>query len=202
MKNPRTWNYAGLILAIVIPFFALFVGVLPAIQGAQAIDQTREAVVIDNEARAALLRQYTIDSRLNKEKIALDLADLIARVPTSLNAVEFVDELRALSASTGATVSQFSAANPIAYVAPANLAATPALAEALSMFPRSGVFVSNVTLSLTGTVDQITAFVDGIRNGTRCALIYSLVIPNQIPDKAGRVTADISAQVFVLRPTG
>lgn len=192
------WNIVGVVLMILVPLLTVFAAVIPAIQGAQATDVARQAAVANNVERAALLEQYKTDSLLNKDALAMDLADLLTRIPETANTAEFINQLIVTSTQTGASVSKLSLANPVAYVLPAGLAENAEVTDALLLFPPDSVYVVNVTMTLTGTLPQITSFVQDIRTGTRSVLVYSFVIPNNEPDENGLVTADITAQMFIL----
>lgn len=192
------WNIVGVVLMILIPLLTVFAGVIPAIQGAQTTDVARQAAVANNVERAALLEQYKTDSLLNKDALATDLADLLTRVPDTANTAEFMNQLVVTSAQTGASVTKLSVTNPVTYVLPAGLAENAEVADALLLFPPDSVYVVNVTMSLAGTLPEITSFVRDIRTGARSVLVYSFVIPKIDSDDNGLVTADITAQMFIL----
>lgn len=197
MKTKNLWTIAGIALMATILFSTAFLGIMPTLIQSQALLDAKVSNDQDNIARKAFLAKLQASSR-DKDKLIIDLAQNRQLFPPRLANVEIMDELNAISEDTGVEVTNLSTSNPQHFVAPTAVANSAKYANALAAIPAGTLFVSEMSISLTGTLSQINAALMELRTGPRYVLVYHVVIPEKSSDTPGVYAADINTQVFML----
>ena len=186
----------GLAIALVIGLGFLF-GVQPQLNAAGAAALQTSTIDAGNQASQAQLEKLKADYA-NLTKFKDQLNELQQSVPSSPSLDTLLTNLRGLAASTGTTISQFDAADAVAYTPPvAPAASTPtsgstaspsptptptptAAAPATPQSPKEAtnplITASNfvaipVTIGVNGNMDSAIAFLSALQKGTRLVLV-------------------------------
>ncbi|GAA1440198.1 type 4a pilus biogenesis protein PilO [Leifsonia poae] len=199
MDKTRLWAIGAALLMVVVVALGWVVAVQPQLDAASAADAQTATIQTTNAQSAAALEQLKKDYK-NLPALQDKLTALQKSVPADQSIPAFVDELYAIAAQNGLTITNWTAADAQAYktvtppaaAAPAPTAspsATPTPAP--SVAPTAPVAAANagvppvisalitpanfaavpITVSVNGPYENILAFLHGTQTGQRLFLV-------------------------------
>ncbi|WP_345761934.1 hypothetical protein [Diaminobutyricibacter sp. McL0608] len=201
MDKNRLWIIGAAIVIVAIVAVGWVVAVQPQLDAVAAADTQRQSVDQTNAASRAALVKLQADFK-NIDQVKAKVADLSKSVPTEAAIPAFVDELNALAAANGVTVSGITVSDALAYkpVAPPVAAAstdtssssTPTPSPSPSSTPAPAAPVAGVppvtsplitpanfaaipvTVDVLGPYANVLNFVKGAQSSGRLFLVTSL----------------------------
>jgi Tfp pilus assembly protein PilO len=211
MSKQRTWIIGAVAAMAVVLIAAYMLGISPILSQISAANaQTATITTSNTESQAQLASLKTQFAGIGKLKASLN--KLRGSIPESEGASTFFNELTALSATYSVTVTSLTLANATIYVDPAAAAAiatgtatqtpspspTTATTTPAPTTTTSGLVLVPVTLSVSGTFDNVRAFVGAVQTGTRLFYITSASL-SSAPD--GTASASLNGDMFTLQGT-
>jgi hypothetical protein len=198
MKSKNLWTIGGVLLMMAILITTAFAGIIPTYTAASQVENMAAKVAAQNSVQNSLLARLRGESN-NKEALALALSQQQAQIPSSLQAVEFINEVQADADAAGVQLIQVSVGQPHLFIAPASVSGNPATAAALAELSPGSLYLSDVGLSVSGTISQIASFCERVRLAKRYAQISSVSMPDLGQTTGPAVSVDLKAQIFVLK---
>lgn len=196
MSGKEKWTIGGLTLMAIFVMITLLSGVLPPVTQASDINAKVQQINLGNIERNRFLESLK-KTALDKESYFIEVSNQRVLIPTKLNIVEYMDALDADAKVSGVTLTNLSVQPPAKFVAPVSVTNSADVTAAQARLSNGALFVSDLSVSASGTVAQIADFVDRIRLGKRFALI-SKINSAEGEDPKGQMTADLSIQLFAL----
>lgn len=202
----RLWVIlTGLICALIL-LYGVLAGLLPQLADASRIRSEASSTEFLIETQQTQLNRLK-EADQNSAALAEDLAELELAIPTSPGWAAFLRELQGFEAATGAVVSEAvaqpsilpesgNAANP----APAADAGADASGDAAATTPEapvtgtaasSGLIEIPLSLTVTGTTDQVAEFLRLLQLGDRLLVISRLEIDASSETTSGIVEGSI-----------
>jgi hypothetical protein len=198
VNTKNVWTFSGLFVMAAILFGTSMFGVMPTLLAMQSVDNERQSIVYENQARTSYLEELKTTSN-NKEALFLAVSSQRDLFPVKLDAVEFMNELEEISKSTGASVANLSISPTQPFSAPSSPTDANGYEKALRLLGSSTLAVSDVALTLHGSLSQTQAFLEKLHTGNRYVLIYKAVLPAGAGSAGNpNVSIDLSAQIFTL----
>ncbi len=198
----KTWLYlwfvgGGLGILVLLALTAVF-GVIPGALEIQNVDQSKQQVIQENQAQSLLLQQLKTTA-IHRDDLVASVDKLKLLIPSELNVVSFLEQLDQIQSETGVSVSDLKISPAQVFVAPAAISADPAYLQALASVPQGDLFVSELSLSLTGKLNAISAYLEKLRTGTRLIMVSNLVFSESDTSSDKPLSVDLSAEVFAMR---
>lgn len=202
MKGNRLWLLGTVAVMAVVVLVGWFLGISPRLAQVDAISLELAGVEQLNavqEAEIAALQQQDADVSDLEDR----LDDLRTAIPTSVGAENFVDEVAAVAARTGVTVTAIQFAKPGVWGVAPDTAETPASTAAPAEtevepleppipIAADGVFTVAVSIQVVGDPLAVIAFSRLLQEGDRLFLMAAFDYAVS-PDKA----ASIGGYLFV-----
>jgi Tfp pilus assembly protein PilO len=186
--------------AVVLLIVGALVLVQPQLAAAGVVDLQRADIEQQSETSRAELAELESDSgRLPELQAELD--ELRASIPASLDSSAYLTALGGLASSSGVTLSTITVESGQPYAVAADAAADPAVLATIVTSPlitADSFVLIPVSLGVTGSRDQVLAFLDGLQHGSRLFLVTSY---SAAGGGDGGVVATISGYIYVI-PTG
>jgi hypothetical protein len=198
VKPKNFWTVGGLLLMTVIMVSTALLGVMPTLLASQALVETKAKIDQGNISRGAFLAKLQA-SASNKAALAIDLAQKRALFPARLANVELMDSLNTVAANSGVEISNLTTSTPQLFVAPASVADSARYARALQNIPPGALHVSEISVSFSGSITQLSEALNLLQSGSRYILVYRITLPESSETTPGIYALDISAQVFMLK---
>jgi hypothetical protein len=198
VKPKNFWTVGGLLLMTVIMVSTALLGVMPTLLASQALVETKAKIDQGNISRGAFLAKLQA-SASNKAALAIDLAQKRALFPARLANVELMDSLNAVAANSGVEIGNLTTSTPQLFVAPASVADSARYARALQNIPPGALYVSEISVSFSGSITQLSEALNLLQSGSRYILVYRITLPESSETTPGIYALDISAQVFMLK---
>jgi Tfp pilus assembly protein PilO len=221
MNAQRLWLIGTAIVAVGVLVLGWFVGVSPQLAAMSATDQQRAGVDAQNAATEATVARLADDFD-GLDALEAERDELRQSIPVTHNKSLFVDQVDALAAASGTTVTQLSTASLVAYEPPAveqppTDAETPEAEEGAEggdePLPQPEVpsgppvitdpavtaenfYAIQVTVVVSGSDDGVLEFVDELQHGERLCLVTQLQIASD--EETGLFTATSTGYVYVL----
>jgi Tfp pilus assembly protein PilO len=218
MNTDRLWVIAAVVGMVVVALAGWFVGISPIVAQAAAADASATSTAADNQAsetKLALLKtQYAGIGKLQKS-----LDSLRESIPEEANASVFLQELNALSAEYGVTLTSvtvnaatvYKAVTPAATAMPSTDTSTPTPSPTptapatttpqATTVPTTGLVLVPVVIAATGTFDAVKAFIGAVQSGPRLYLATSAAISYGTGVYTGTLSGDIFTVVGTSTPT-
>lgn len=186
----RLWVLVTGLLCALVVLYGVVAGLLPQLaQASQTRAEADGAQLIIDTQRTQLERLKAADR--DADQLAETLAELELAIPTGPDWPEFLRELQEIQAATGAVVSEVtvqpsvlpsSEADPAAATAPAEGDAAGAdAAGGAPVDPAAATASTNLiqvplSLTVTGTTDQVAAFLRLVQTGNRLFVVADVEI--------------------------
>ena len=197
MMTPKgKWSIAGFTLMALMIVLTMLLAILPAMIQSNDINGRSQQIEASNVDRQRFL-EHLKTTALDKEKYFIEVTQQRTLMPTVLGIVEYMATLSDYAAATGVTIANLSVQPPSHFVAPASVLKTANIAAAQARLANGSLFVSELSVSVTGPVARVSNFLDVIRKGKRYALVYKVGAPEGEGAK-GELTANLSIQLFTL----
>lgn len=207
MNGNRIWLLGATTAIIAVVALGWLLGVSPKLGAAEASLAEQQNVEAQNAALEASL--VTLREQFeNIDVLGAELTALQAGIPAGPDVETFLDELAALAAQTGVTLTAITAAEAIPYAGPgvdaASVAVAPTVAggtDAAASAPVATglvgqLFTVAVSVTVVGPPEALIDFTGAIQNGTRLALI------DAVDFSSGEgASGTVSGHVFVVRAT-
>lgn len=198
MKPKNFWTVGGLLLMTAIIVSTALLGVAPTLIGSQALVETKAKIDQGNISRGAFLSKLQASAK-DKAALAIDLAQKRALFPTRLSNVELMDSLSEVATKSGVQISNLTTSSPQLFVAPASVADSARYARALQNIPPGALYVSEISVSFSGSITQLAEALNLLQSGSRYILVYRITLPESSETTPGTYDLDVSAQVFMLK---
>lgn len=215
MTGNRLWTLGVAVVIAALVLMGWFLAISPVLGQANAAETQAQGIVTQNTASDASVATLATESKQlpKQQKI---LTALQAAAPDSAHLADFLDQLQALAQANGVTITNFTAAEAVAYGGVAGAAATPtapsaasgttpgaptpdtsAAATAATGGALAGkLFTVPVTLAMSGPSDQVLSFIKAAQTGIRFFLVTGVTFTGaSTPTANGTLTGSI----FVLR---
>ena len=209
----RLWVIGSVAAMVVIVLLAWFIGVAPQLASIATINAQQASVDAQNAREQAVLDRLEEDAA-NEQDLMAEWKLASSSVPSGTGVPRFIDQLHALAASTGVTITRItvSDAAPFVVTAPvaadADAASTETSTDASGAAAPTGIDASNfaflqVGIEVAGEYPRILEFVNGLQTGERLMLVNDLDVssiaqdPNAVPveGEAPVVVAGYDARV-------
>ncbi len=203
----RTKVIIGAVFMVLLLVAGWFLGVAPLLT-ARALAQSEIATVnVANEAAAAKLTALSSEAD-NLPALEDQLASLDVSVPTSADSSALLSQINAIAAAADVVVEGVKLENPTAYTPPAaadpNADATGGTATTTSAYSDPRITAANfiqipVTVSVTGSYENVQSFLAGLQNGGRLFLLTTFQSTREAPSdgSATGITADSSVSASI-----
>lgn len=220
MDKNRVWTIGSVLAMVVLVAAGFFFGVQPQLAAAAAADADRAGVAATNAGHEAVLARLKDDFR-DLDRLRDQSRSLARSVPTGTAMPAFFRQIDRLTAGTEVRLTGLTVADPLAYtpvvaapttvvdpnvVVDPNAVAAPAPISTAGVPPVANARITAanfaamaVTLSITGSFDQVLEFVNGLQSGDRLFLV-SAVNTKDSARVPGNVDATISGLVYSLVP--
>ena len=196
MNAKEKWTIGGFALMAVMVVLTMVLGVLPPVMQATAINARTDQISQGNIERNNFLESLK-KTALDKESYFIEVTNQRVLMPTKLNIVEYMDYLGADAKTSGVTLTNLSVQPPAHFVAPVSVTKSAEVAAAQARLANGALFVSELSVSASGSTAQLADFLDRVRLGKRYALVYK-VNSAEGEDPKGLMTVDLSIQLFTL----
>ncbi|RWZ64304.1 hypothetical protein ELQ92_05930 [Labedella populi] len=224
MNAQRLWIIGAAIVAVAVLVLGWFVGVEPQLAAMRATDEQRRGVEAQNLATEATV------ARLEKDFASLgaledEREDLRGSIPVTEDTTLLFNQLDALAAASGTTVTNVTPSPLVAYTPPvvevpvdpesdgaeANEGEAPAAPAAPAepsgppvitdpLITPENFYAMQITVSVTGSNEAVLDFVDRVQHGERLFLITSLQVASD--EETEQFTATSTGSVYVLLGAG
>ena len=189
-SSNRYWTIGGTLVTVMVLALGFFLGVQPQLQTAAIAQRDLVDVQAQNQLQRAELEALKQQFELLPE-ITAELDALRFSIPDDAAIDEFTTQLSAQVASTGVTLVAFTAGSSAPFIATLQFEA----------FVPAGIDASNFVtipfqLSAVGPRDGIIAFIAGLQDGRRLALVDQFTLLNS--GDAGAIAVDLSGLLYVL----
>jgi Tfp pilus assembly protein PilO len=223
MQKHRIISLASILAMLIIPLLGWLLVAQPQLAAAGTADQQRADMEAQIAASATVVAQLKADSEKLPE-LNDDLDELRTSIPADVDSSGYLDGLNALAERAGVSVTGLTVDNSRAYiaatppdqgtVAPAAGGAAPDPAATQAPAPPPVVdpaivtsplitsenFVTvPVTVELTGTLEQLKIFIQGLQSSPRLFLVSDLDISEQ--QGSSVMTSTIGGFIYAI-PTG
>ena len=196
MNAKEKWTIGGFALMAVMVVLTMVLGVLPPVMQATAINARTDQISQGNIERNNFLESLK-KTALDKESYFIEVTNQRVLMPTKLNIVEYMDYLGADAKTSGVTLTNLSVQPPAHFVAPVSVTKSAEVSAAQARLANGALFVSELSVSASGSTAQLADFLDRVRLGKRYALVYK-VNSAEGEDPKGLMTVDLSIQLFTL----
>jgi Tfp pilus assembly protein PilO len=211
MNKTRTWVAGAIALALAIVVGGYLVGISPVMDQIAAANAQKTTIQTQNAVSSANLASLKTQFA-GIGKLKSKLTALRKSVPELAGASSFLDELTALSATYGVTVTSLTLADASIYVDPTAVAAVPPPAAdgstpaATTTAPTPtapsvatpGLVLIPVALSVSGAFNNVRDFIGAVQTGSRLFFISSTSLSI---DSTGTASATLTGDVFSLQGT-
>lgn len=198
MKDNRNlWTIGAAILMATIVMAVTLFGIVPIFLELQVINTTREVVDADNQKRDDFLTQLK-ETAQDKENMLIEITKKRELIPNKLGIVELMNELNELGNGSGVVVSALSVTPPQVFTPPTNFTRSTEYQKAVANLSTENLFVADISISITGKLNDVTSYMEKLRTGERYLLVAKVVIPESNAADSNVVTADLSGQIFTM----
>jgi Tfp pilus assembly protein PilO len=189
-SSTRTWTIGGVLAIVVVLALGFFLGIQPQLQAADLAQRQLIDVEAQNDlARLeleALKQQFELLPEITAELDALRLS-----IPATASIDEFTTQLAGQLAATGVTLVTFTASPGASFIP------SPQVVERVPPGVDATNFVTiPFQLSAVGPRDGIIAFIAGIQDGRRLAVVDQFTMLNS--GDFGAIAVDLSGLLYVL----
>ncbi|RWZ50029.1 hypothetical protein ELQ90_11840 [Labedella phragmitis] len=221
MNAQRLWIIGTAIVAVAVLVLGWFVGVEPQLVAMRATDEQRRGVDAQNAAtEATVARLETAFGGL--DALEEDRDALRTSIPVTSESSLLLDQLDALAAASGTTVTQVTTSPLVAYTppvvdvppdsgahegdteeaeegaeeqpAPAEPTGPPMITDPL--ITPENFYSMQVSVAVTGSNEDVLDFVDRLQHGERLFLVTSLQVSSD--EDTGSFTATSTGFAYVL----
>lgn len=199
-EQHRLVMLATILGTLVLLVFGALVLVQPLLSAAGQLDQQRADLEQQAAGIQAKLTRLEADSKRLPE-LQDDVDELRASIPASLDSSAYLTALSGLADSSGVTLSSITVSDAQPYAVAADAAADPAVSGTIITSPiitADNFVLIPVSVGVTGSWDQVLAFLDGLQHGSRLFLVSSYSASG---GGSGGIVATISGYIYVI-PTG
>jgi Tfp pilus assembly protein PilO len=212
MSKQRTWMIGTIAAMVAVLVGVYMLGISPILtQISTANSQTATITATNAASQAQLASLKTQFASIGKLKTKLN--GLRGSIPEAEGTSTFFNELTALSAAYGVTVTSLTLADATIYVDPAAAAsaaagtttqtpapsATPATATVTTpVTTAAGLVLVPVNLSVTGAYAAVQGFIGAVQTGTRLVYVTAMTIDG-LSD--GSTSAQLTGDMFTLQGT-
>ncbi len=190
VSSTRYWTIGGVLVIVVVLVLGFFLGVQPQLQAAAVSQRDLADVEAQNQLQRVELEALKQQFELLPE-ITAELEELRLSIAATASIDTFTTQLSSQLAATGVTLVNFTVSNGAPFVP----------AQQLQALVAPGVNASNFVtipfqLSAVGPRDGIIAFIAGLQNGRRLALVDQFTMLSS--GDAGAIAVDLSGLLYVL----
>jgi Tfp pilus assembly protein PilO len=189
MTTTRLWAIVSVVVMLAIAAGAWFLGIQPQLTAIS----TAESDTSDVEAQNFILQKDLTalkDDVANLAKNQAELDGLRVSIPADDALDTFLGQLDAMAAASGVGVTGFTSADSVPFVPSASAAA-----NVPGDINGSNFLTVPITISTSGTRDQILDFVDELQSGERLILVSDVSVSI---GEDGATTGEITALLYVL----
>ncbi|THG29657.1 type 4a pilus biogenesis protein PilO [Naasia lichenicola] len=203
----RTKVIIGAVFMVLLVVGGWFLGVSPQLDSrALALAQIAN-VAVANEAAAAKLGALSAAAD-TLPALESQLATLDASVPSNADSAALLSQINAIAASAGVVVDGVKLEDATAYTPPPpadpSVATTDGTASAATAYSDPRITAGNfiqipVTVSVTGSYENVQAFLAGLQNGSRLFLVNSFQSTRNASEDGSSttITADSSVSAVI-----
>jgi hypothetical protein len=197
MQAKSIWKVGGSLVVVAFILFTLFLGILPTYFAIQDLDErtsiTEQQIV---EQVAYLEKLKALSGNVNE--LLITVTDRRNLIPDGLEVENLMNEMGEVAKGTKVRILDLNVATPKPFTSPASVRNAPEFRAALNKFSADDLFVSDVGLTLSGSKSSIDSYLRQVMNGPRMFVVYRVSYLAAGTNDPRQVTAQISAQVFVL----
>lgn len=197
MNSARVMAFGSVLIIAVLLAGTWFLGVSPKLTDAAKANTDRAAVETQNAAHQAAVAALKEQSE-NLPALQADLDELRAAVPGEAALPELISQLNRNAIAHGVTITSLTVADPVPYLVPPEVAEDSELAAASASLSADNFLTIGIGLDLTGTFDDVMAFVSDLQSGERLYLVHALDLVEGAMEPEAVVTLSTTGQVFVL----
>ncbi len=183
---------------IAIAVTTAFTGIIPTYTAAQQLDLMAQNVAAQNITQQSFLNGLQRQST-NREGLSIALSKKQGLIPSGLQAVEYMHEVNALAVESNVTLEQLTIGQPHSILFAAGNNGAPNANQGASALSRGSLFISDISISISGTITQIANFTELLRTSKRYTQVSSVVMPDNGQSGGNTILVDLKAQIFMLK---
>jgi Tfp pilus assembly protein PilO len=170
MASNRIWIIGGVLVIVLVAALALLLGIKPQLDAVSTANTDRASVESQNLLAQAELESLKVEFATLGE-LKSDLAVVQKSIPATTNYAELNTQLATLQASTGVTITNFTAQDAVPFV-PSEEVVT----DVPATITATNFTVLPIQVSITGESTALFRFVQGLQTGERLFMVKSLVL--------------------------
>lgn len=170
ISSNRIWVLAGSLIIVAVVALAGLLGVKPQIDAAKVSDDDRAAVEIVNAQHRATLASLK-DEFTRLPEIAAEVVELRKSVAATTDLDAVISEFAALQASSGVTITNYNAVDPIPFVATAAVSS-----QVPSTISSSNFLTTEIRLSVSGAPGPFMSFVKALQSSSRLYFVTDISV--------------------------
>ena len=199
MKAKSMWTLGGVVLILIIVLSNLIFGIIPTAMSIQRVDAQIRTTKAQNATRMHYLTILRNRAK-NKDHFYVSLSKQRSEIPSSLQVVEFMNQLDVQAQRDNVTIANLTVSLPQAFAVPASITHSGSFGAAAATLPGGQLMVAPVSISVKGNLDEIQRFLNGVESIPRYMLVSS-VSAQPFQDVAGKqatgtMIASLSGQIF------
>ncbi len=209
MSNNRVFNLLISLGVVAVLLLGWFLGVSPLLDQVNSANTQTDQLKTGNSASegrlATLKKQFA-----NIGPLQSKLDQLQKSIPADADVSGFLDEINALCASTGVSLTSLNVNNAVAFVAAGSTAAAPDPAATTPPVGAAGGTATNsgtkdtsagliaipIKINVTGSYAQIMAFTGALQGGTRLLFVSRLTLTGGTGDSS--FTGALEGNIYAL----
>lgn len=190
MSSSRIWVLLGSVVIVAVLAGGFFLGVQPELAAASRSADDRVLVESQNAELERSLKELE-QQAAQTPAIRSEIEVLRRSIPASPAHAELLRQLDAFASAAGVRVTSFSPQDPVAFLAApqyASLVPASVTGDTFAVLP--------MTLSATGSLEQVTQFVAALQTAERLLFVSDVVL--SLDEATATYTADITASMYAL----
>lgn len=190
MSSSRIWVLLGSVIIVAVLAGGFFLGVQPELAAASRSAGDRVLVESQNAELEMSLKELERQAA-QAPAIRSEIGALRESIPASPAHAELLRQLDAFASAAGVRVTSVSPQDPVAFlVAPQYASLVPAsvTGDTFAVLP--------MTLSASGSFEQVTQFVAALQTAERLLFVSDVVL--SLDEATATYTADITANMYAL----
>jgi Tfp pilus assembly protein PilO len=216
MNKDRLWTIGGIAAIAIVVIMGWLLGISPIVSQASAADD--QVASLNQANTASVTKLASLKSQFaNIGPLDDSLSALRQSIPQDANISAFIQEINTLCSKDNVKLTSVTVNNAVVYTAPIaptpatpatgtstpspTPTPTPATAAGAAVVPApagSALVVVPVTVNISGTFQDVVAFVGDIQTGSRLYLINHVSTSTGSDAGGGAFTGVLSGNVFAL----
>ena len=197
MRSKSIWKIGGSLIVVGLMLFTLFLGILPTLLAVQNLEERASIVEKQIVEQVAYLDKLKALSE-NVDELLVTVTDRRNLIPAGLEVETLMSEIGEIARDSKVRILDLNVQTPKPFTSPTTVRNSSEFRAALEKFPAEDLYVSDVGLTISGTKASIDAYLRQLLTGPRMVVVYRVAYLAAGTKDQRQVTAQVSAQVFIL----